>query len=119
MENDEFTPHPSTVAKLTADLLMLEDSLNSNILTLQALELALQDHLRYRKNIIVYIKRLQAMKFADFSFNINNLIVKKDKATEKISEYLEMMEDARISILNVVHERTCMQVELAFAEGRF
>lgn len=121
MENDpddEFIPHPTTVAKLRADLLGLEDSLNNRILTLQALELALQDHLRYRKNIIAYIKRLQAIKFADLSANINMQIVKRDKATEEIGDHLDMMEETRESILNVVHGRTCTQVELAFAEGR-
>lgn len=122
MENDpddEFIPHPTTVAKLREDLLKLEDSLNNRILTLQALELALQDHLRYRKNTIMHIERLQAIKFADFSVNINQLIVQRDKATEEIREYLDMMEETRKGILNVVHGRTCTQVELAFAEGRF
>lgn len=126
--DDEYIPHPGTIARIQGFIADLDAYYASELLTLQAIELSLHDHLRYRRNIIADIKRLQdgkseeagsAVALVTSDAGISKLVAQRNKETEEIAELVAGMARVRASIMRSVHERTCLRAELAFAQGRF
>lgn len=123
--DDEFIPHPGTIAKIQASIAQINDHYANELLTFQAISLALQDHLRYRKNIIADIKQLQGPNSTapsmelTLSATITKLMAQKNRETEEIAELVVGMENVRARILEAIHERACLHAELAFARRVF
>lgn len=119
--DDEFIPHPGTIARIQTNIARLNDLYANELLTFQAISLALQDHLRYRKNIIADIKQLQGPNSTAPSMeltlaaNITKLMAQKSRETEEITKLVVGMENVRAIILEAIHERACLHAELAFA----
>lgn len=123
--DDEFIPHPGAIAKIQTNIAQLNDLYAHELLTLQAISLALQDHLRYRKNIITDIKQLQGPNSTapstepTLAASITKLMAQKSKETEEIAELVAGMEHVKARILEAIHERACLHAELAFARRVF
>lgn len=138
--DDEFIPHPGTVARITGNILHLDNLRGSLLAIFQDLDLALQDLLWYRADIIKDIKQLQHNRGDDedtddavvmassstapyalvvYNTEIGKLRAKKELVSEDIASIVMRMESVRTSVLNLIHERTCLQVELALANERF
>lgn len=138
--DDEFTPHPSTVARITGNILQLDNLRGSLLAIFQDLDLALQDLLWYRADINKDIKQLQHNRGDDedtddtaavassstapyalvvYNTEIGKLRAKKELVSEDIASIVMRMDSVRTSVLNLIHERICLQVELALANERF
>lgn len=119
--DDEYIPHPGTIARIQGFIADLDAYYASELLTLQTIELSLHDHLRYRRNIIADIKRLQDGKTEEAgsaAAGIAKLVAQRNKETKEISGLVAGMARVRASIMRSVHERTCLRAELAFAQRR-
>lgn len=123
--DDEYIPHPGTITRIQGFIADLDAYYSSELLTLQTIDLSLHDHLRYRRNIIADIKRLQDGKTEEAGSavasdaGIAKLVARRNKETEEIAELVAGMARVRASIMRSVHERTCLRAELAFAQRRF
>lgn len=123
--DDEFIPHPGTITKILTSIADLDNIYAHELLTFQAISLSLQDHLRYRKNIIADIKRLQSPDNTapstelTLTASINKLMAQKSRETEEIAELVAGMDRVRARILDSIHEQACLHAELEFAHRVF
>lgn len=123
--DDEFIPHPGTITKIHTNIADLDNIYAHELLTFQAISLSLQDHLRYRKNIIADIKRLQSPDNTapstelTLTASINKLMAQKSRETEEIAELVAGMDRVRARILDSIHEQACLYAELEFAHRVF